>query len=68
MFLPLLALRTLHRSRGLAQEADAQQEIAVPGAPVNGLLSAVLFLESVWLRRFDSPFGSSLLCLARKPG
>ena len=67
LFLPLLALRTLHRFRGLAPEADAQREITVPGAPVNGLLSAVLFLESLWLRRFRSPVGSSLLCLARKP-
>jgi SAM-dependent methyltransferase len=67
LFLPLLALRTLHRSRGLAREADAHHEIAVPGAPVNALLSAVLFLESLWLREFSSPVGSSLLCLARKP-
>ena len=36
-------------------------------APVNELLTALLWLESVWLRAFDSPFGSSLLCLARKP-
>ena len=50
-----------------ASEADAQQEISVPPAPINALLSGVLFLESVWLRHFDSPLGSSLLCLARKP-
>ena len=31
-------------------------------------LSGVLWLESLWLRWFDEPFGSSLLCLARKPG
>jgi SAM-dependent methyltransferase len=68
LFLPLLALRTIHRSRGLAREADAHREIAVPAAPVNALLSAALFLESLWLRRFGSPAGSSLLCLARKPG
>jgi SAM-dependent methyltransferase len=67
LFLPLAALRTLHRRRGLAREAEAQGEIAVPAAPVNAVMSAVLFLESLWLRRFDSPFGSSLLCLARKP-
>jgi SAM-dependent methyltransferase len=67
LFLPLLALRTLHRSRGLAREADAHHEIAVPGAPLNAVFSAVLFLESLWLRRFSSPVGSSLLCLARKP-
>jgi hypothetical protein len=31
------------------------------------MLSGVLLLESLWVRRFDSPFGSSLLCLAKKP-
>jgi hypothetical protein len=39
----------------------------VPAAPVNSALSALLGLESVWLRAVDNPFGSSLLCLARKP-
>ena len=67
LFLPLAAIRTLHRRRGLAGEAGAQREISVPLEPINGLLSGVLFLESVWLRWFGSPFGSSLLCLARKP-
>jgi SAM-dependent methyltransferase len=68
LFLPLAAIRTLHRRRGLAREAEAQAEISVPASPVNAAMSAVLFVESVWLRRFDSPFGSSLLCLAKKPG
>jgi len=67
LFLPLAAIRTAHRARGLANESDAQREISVPPAPINALLSGVLFLESVWLRHFDSPVGSSLLCLARKP-
>jgi SAM-dependent methyltransferase len=67
LFLPLLARRAMQRSRGLAREADADREIAVPIAPLNGILSAALFVESLWLRWFDSPFGSSLLCLARKP-
>lgn len=67
LFMPLLVIRTFHRWRGLSAEADATQEIAVPPAPVNGILSALLFAESVWLRAFDAPFGSSLLCLARKP-
>jgi SAM-dependent methyltransferase len=67
LFLPLAAIRTVHRMRGLASEADAEQEISVPPAAINALLSGVLFLESVWLRYFDSPLGSSLLCLARKP-
>ena len=57
----------LQRIRGLPPEDDAQQDITVPPAPVNALLTAALRVESWWLRAFDSPFGSSLLCLARKP-
>lgn len=68
LFLPLLAIRSLHRWRGLASEAEAGQEITVPAAPINAALSAVLGAEAIWLRRFDAPVGSSLLCLARKPG
>jgi len=68
LFIPLAIVRTLHRWRGLASETEAQHEIAVPVAPVNAALSALVGLESLWLRAIDSPFGSSLLCLARKPG
>jgi hypothetical protein len=39
----------------------------VPPAPVNAIMTAVMQLEGLWLRAFDAPFGSSLLCLARKP-
>jgi SAM-dependent methyltransferase len=67
LFLPMLAIRALQRRRGLAREEHAQQEITVPPAPINALLSAVLVVESWWLRQLDNPFGSSLLCLARKP-
>jgi SAM-dependent methyltransferase len=67
LFLPMLAVRALHRWRGLAPEHDAEEEIAVPIGPVNAALSAALFVESLWLRRFDAPVGSSILCLARKP-
>jgi SAM-dependent methyltransferase len=67
LFFPLLAVRAVHRWRGLASERDAQREIAVPPAPINAVLSALLFAESLWIRWFDGRFGSSLLCLARKP-
>jgi len=68
LFLPMLAIRWLHRARGLSAERDATAEIAVPSAPVNAALSALLFVESLWLKVGGvSPFGSSLLCLARKP-
>ena len=65
--LPLMVARTFQRWRGLKHERDAQREISVPPAPVNALLTGVLWAESLWLRSFDAPFGSSLLCLAQKP-
>ena len=65
LFLPLAGLRMVQRWRGLKPEP---REISVPAAPINALLTALLLLESRWIRRFDSPFGSSLICLAKKPG
>jgi SAM-dependent methyltransferase len=67
LFLPLAVARTFQRWRGLRPEHDAHHEITVPAAPVNVLLTGLLLLESAWTRRFSAPFGSSLLCLARKP-
>jgi SAM-dependent methyltransferase len=67
LFLPLAALRAVQRLRGLAPEGASQREISVPSAPVNALLTGAVRLESLWLRYWNSPFGSSLLCLARKP-
>jgi SAM-dependent methyltransferase len=67
LFPPLLVARALQRVRGLRRESDAPNELRVPPAPVNVLLTGMLWLESQWLRAFDAPFGSSLLCLARKP-
>ena len=67
LFLPMAIARALQRRRGLKAEAEAVQEITVPPRPINGLLSMAMAAESLWLRWFDEPFGSSLLCLARKP-
>ena len=64
---PLMLARLVQRLRGLRDERDAGREIAVPSRPVNAIMTGVLLLESLWLRWFDAPFGSSLLCLARKP-
>jgi SAM-dependent methyltransferase len=65
---PALAIaRSIQRRRGLRPEQDAVAEISVPPAPVNAIMTAVMHLEGLWLRAFDAPFGSSLLCLARKP-
>jgi SAM-dependent methyltransferase len=67
LFLPMALVRGLQRRRGLPAEASAHSDISIPPAPINAALSGVLLLESVWLRFADEPFGSSLLCLARKP-
>lgn len=67
LFLPMAFVRAVQRLRGLSTESEAQTDITVPPAPINALLTGLLRLESLWLRHFDSPVGSSLLCLARKP-
>jgi SAM-dependent methyltransferase len=67
LFPPLAIARLLQRRRGLRRESEADAEISVPPEPINALMTAVMRLEALWLRRFDVPFGSSLLCLARKP-
>jgi SAM-dependent methyltransferase len=65
---PALAIaRLMQRRRGLRAENEADAEISVPPAPINALMTGVMRLEAIWLRVFDAPFGSSLLCLARKP-
>jgi SAM-dependent methyltransferase len=67
LFPPLVLARVVQRRRGLRDERDAEHEISIPPPPVNALMTGVLLLESLWLRWLDAPFGSSLLCLARKP-
>jgi SAM-dependent methyltransferase len=66
----LLLVRYLERRRGLAvsdEDEAAAREIALPSALVNGPMTAVLRIEAAALRLVNLPFGSSLLCLARKP-
>jgi SAM-dependent methyltransferase len=68
LFVPLAISRLMQRRRGLRKEIGAQLEIQVPPAPINTIMTGVVRVEGLWLRWFDAPFGSSLLCLARKPG
>jgi SAM-dependent methyltransferase len=68
LFVPMAMARTFQRWRGLAAEEHSGREITVPPEPVNTLLAGILQIESLWLRAVDNPFGSSLLCLARKSG
>jgi ubiquinone/menaquinone biosynthesis C-methylase UbiE len=63
----VMAARALQRRRGLRAEDQADEDFTLPPTPVNALLSAALTVESWWLRVGTNPFGSSLLCLAKKP-
>jgi SAM-dependent methyltransferase len=67
LFPLMLGVRCVQRLTGLANAEDALGEITVPPAPVNAALAAALALESRLARVVSLPFGSSLLCLARKP-
>jgi SAM-dependent methyltransferase len=67
LFPVMLAVRGAQRLAGFAPEEEALDEITVPAAPVNATLSAMLAIEARLVRLAGMPFGSSLLCLARKP-
>lgn len=68
LFPLLLAVRTTQRFMGLASPEEAGTDVVVPAAPINALLRMLLRLEARALRVVDMPIGSSLLCVARKPG
>ena len=68
LFVPMVVVRSAQRMRGLRSEQDALTDMTVPAAPLNALLAGALAVESWWLPYVNNPFGSSLLCLARKPG
>ena len=67
LFPLMLAVRTAQRAAGLATPEEAGTDLAVPAAPINEALSALLQLEARALRWIDMPVGSSLLCVARRP-
>ena len=66
--LPLmLPVRMWHRATAAGGHVEAgEAEIAVPMAPVNAALTALVSLEALALRAVNMPIGSSLMCLARK--
>lgn len=67
LFPAMLAVRVAQRLVGLAPPERATGEITVPPRPINAALSALLSAEARLQRVTAMPFGSSLLCLARKP-
>jgi SAM-dependent methyltransferase len=60
---PALLRRRLQRQAA----PDAHSDVALPPPLLNSALTALLRLESLWLRRWDLPLGLSLFVLARKP-
>jgi hypothetical protein len=68
LFPIVFAQRTVERVVGISGPDRSAENWHVPPAPINELLAGVLAVESAALRFVSLPFGSSLLCLARKPG
>lgn len=62
------AVRAVQRLRGIRGGAESKGDFHVPPAPINYLFAGALTLESHLVKAgIDMPFGSSLLCLAKKP-
>ena len=64
--LPMVAAVRL-KQRWSGDHVESQEEITVPPAPVNALLSGLLAVEAAALRVVNMPIGSSLLAVAVKP-
>jgi SAM-dependent methyltransferase len=63
--LPMVAAVRL-KQRLAGDHVESQEEITVPPAPVNTLLSGLLALEAAALRVVNMPIGSSLVAVAVK--
>lgn len=62
----MLPARLAQRWRSRGTPAPGEFDIAVPPAPVNALLTALVRAEATALRVVDMPIGSSLMCHAIK--
>ena len=68
LFPLMLPVRVAQRWRSGAEPVPPGEfDIRVPPAPLNALLSGLVWLESKALGYFDMPVGGSLLCHACKP-
>jgi SAM-dependent methyltransferase len=64
-----VTVRAIQRLLGGKAEQENKGDFYVPPAPINALFSGLLALESkIVATGIDMPIGSSLLCLAQKPG
>jgi hypothetical protein len=60
------AARLADRVTGRAGTAS-DDDLRVPAAPINSVLSAAVAVDGALLRIINLPVGSSLMCVARKP-
>jgi SAM-dependent methyltransferase len=67
LFPMVLGARLLQRALHRETPEETGAEIEVPPAPVNVMFDGILAVEAALLKMVRMPFGSSLLCLARKP-
>jgi hypothetical protein len=63
--LPMVA--AIRLTQRLSGHVESQDEITIPAAPVNAVLSGLLAIEAAALRVMNMPVGSSLLAVASKP-
>ncbi|HEX5501428.1 MAG TPA: class I SAM-dependent methyltransferase [Thermomicrobiales bacterium] len=66
LLLPAVAAARLLSRRRRRDAATARSDVAVPPAPLNRALLALVRAEGWLLRRVDLPAGSSILAVARK--
>ena len=62
--LPLVA--AIRLKQRLSGHVESNDEISIPPAPINALLSGLLAAEAAALRLVNMPLGSSLIAVARK--
>jgi SAM-dependent methyltransferase len=66
-FLPLLVIRKTKALKERIAPSRPSDDFLLFPAWINTLLSKVIISESVLVRRFDLPFGVTMVCLAQKP-
>ncbi len=63
---PALAAVRLLRKRSVKPHEEGTSDLNEIAAPLNALLTGILYFENGLMRFIDLPFGLSLLCMARK--
>lgn len=62
-FAPILGGRTLMRITGIKPESENNVNVSA----LNSIFGRLFSAESIWLKRFNFPFGVSIVVVARKP-